>query len=146
VNRALLTSIQRQLQLFFVLTLGFTVLVMGTVWITYNQVLLEKEAERVLMVESDIIGAAARPALMFNDQRMAAELLQSMKLDPDISIVKLFTSDGETLFTYIAEDNTEVSPGQVGYQATESSSYADGRLHSYGIVKHKGVAVGVIYL
>ena len=108
MNRESSTSIQRQLQLFFVLTLGLTVLVMGGVWIGHNQVLLEKEAERVLVVEGDIIGAAARPALMFNDQRMAGELLHSMQFDPDISMVKLFTNDGQSLFTYSAEDDTAV--------------------------------------
>ena len=68
MNRESSTSIQRQLQLFFILSLACIVLIMGAVWIGHNQVLLEKETERVLIVESDIIGAAAKPALMFNDQ------------------------------------------------------------------------------
>ncbi|NWF37759.1 PAS domain S-box protein [Mariprofundus sp. NF] len=146
MNRESSTSIQRQLQIFFVLTLGFTVLVMGGVWIGHNQVLLEREAERVLIVEGDIIGAAARPAMMFNDQRMAAELLQSMQFDPDISMVKLFTYDGQSLFTYAAEDDTAARVQPVNFQQLQSIDFSDGRLRLYRVVKHKGEAVGVIYL
>ncbi len=146
MNRTSTTSIQRQLQLFFVLTLGITVLVMGGVWISYNQVLLEEEAERVLIVESDIIGAAARPALMFNDQRMAAELLQAMQFDRDVSVVKLFTYDGNVLFTYRAEDHTAEVNQPIEFQSTQSSSYTNGRLQLYRVVKHKGKPVGVIFL
>jgi len=146
MNRSPSTSIQRQLQLFFVLTLGFTVLVMGGVWIGYNQVLLEREAERVLIVESDIIGAAARPALMFNDQRMADALLQSMQLDPDISVVKLFTYDGESLYTYVVEEGTAAWGEQVKFRGSASTIYRDGKLHLYRIIAHKGSPVGVIYL
>ena len=146
MSRTSSTSIQRQLQLFFVLTLGFTVLIMGGVWISYNQVLLEKEAERVLMVESDIIGAAARPALMFNDQRLAAQLLQAMQFDRDVSVVKLFTYDGNALFTYTAEGDTAAAGRLIDYQNSESSSYANGRLHLYRVIKHKGEPVGIIYI
>ena len=146
MNRKSSTSIQHQLQLFFVLTLGFTVLIMGGVWIGYNQVLLEKEAERVLIVESDIIGAAARPALMFNDQRMAGELLRTMRFDPDVSLVKLFTNDGNNLFTYAAEDDTAVRGEEVAFQASQSSSFSDGRLRLFRVIAHKGEPVGVIYL
>ena len=146
MNRESSTSIQRQLQLFFVLTLGFTVLVMGGVWIGHNQVLLEREAERVPIVEGDIIGAAARPAMMFNDQRMAAELLQSMQFDPDIATVKLFTYDGLSLFTYAAEDDTAARAEPVHFQKQQSAFFSDGRLRLYRVVKHKGEAVGVIYL
>lgn len=146
MNRETSTSIQRQLQLFFVLTLGFTVLVMGSVWVGHHQVLLEREAERVLIVEGDIIGAAARPAMMFNDQRMASELLQLMQLDPDIAMVKLFTYDGQSLFTYVAEDDTAARAEPVHFQQLAESFFSDGRLHLYRVVKHKGEAVGVIYL
>jgi len=140
------TSIQRQLQLFFVATLTLTVMIMGGVWISYNQVLLEEEAERVLIVESDIIGAAARPALMFNDQRMAGELLQAMQFDPDVSVVKLFTYDGNELFTYKAAGDTVAVDQSIDFQNQQSSSYVNGKLHLYRVIEHKEKPVGVIYL
>ncbi|GAV21077.1 two-component system, NtrC family, sensor histidine kinase AtoS [Mariprofundus micogutta] len=146
MNRIISTSIQRQLQLFFVLTLGITVLIMGGVWISHNQVLLEEEAERVLIVQSDIIGAAARPALMFNDQRMAGELLQAMKFDPDVSVVKLFTYDGNELFTYTAEGDTAGVNQSIEFQSVPGSAYTDGRLKLFRVIEHKGSPVGVIYL
>ncbi|MDX8406310.1 MAG: PAS domain S-box protein [Mariprofundus sp.] len=140
------SSIHHQLQLFFVLTLGFAVLVMGGAWISYNQLLLEREAERVLTVEADIIGAAARPAVMFNDGRLANELMKSMNFDRDISVVKLFTSDGKTLFTYGISEMAAADAGLVGFQAVAGTAYIDGRLQLYRVISHKNRPVGVIYL
>ncbi|RLL52278.1 PAS domain S-box protein [Mariprofundus sp. EBB-1] len=140
------TSIQRQLQLFFVVTLTLTMMIMGGVWLSYNQVLLEEEAERVLIVESDIIGAAARPALMFNDQRMARDLLQAIKFDQDVTVVKLFTYDGNALFTYKAAGDAAEVDQSIAFQKHQSSSYQGGKLHLYRVVEHKGKPVGVIYL
>ncbi|OIO74963.1 MAG: hypothetical protein AUJ57_01130 [Zetaproteobacteria bacterium CG1_02_53_45] len=119
---------------------------MGGVWISYNQVMLEKEAERVLIVEGDIIGAAARPAMMFNDQRMAGQLLRPMQFDKDISVIKLFTYDGNALFTYAAEGDTAGVSQAVAFRNSQISSYENGRLHLYRVVEHKGEPVGVIYL
>jgi len=140
------TSIQRQLQLFFAGTLAFTVLIMGVAWISYNQVLLQREAERVLIVESDIIGTAARPALMFQDERLAGELLRTMQFDPDIAMVKLFTYDGKALSTYGPEGGSETKRAPVGFQNIQSADYSNGRLHLYRVVMQKDQPVGVIYL
>jgi len=119
---------------------------MGGAWIVYNEVFHEKEAERILIVESDIIGAAARPALMFKDRRLAGELMQSMHFDPDISTVKLFTSDGKELFTYRAEGDAAGEGKRIDFRNTPSSVYADGRLRIYRVVTHKYKQVGVIYM
>lgn len=145
MSRNASTTIQRQLQLFLTLTLTLTILIMGGVWIAYNQVLHEKEAERMLSVEGDMIGAAARPALMFNDQRMATELLSSIKFDSDISVVKLFKQDGTTLFTYVAEGDTETA-SLVKFQSHQSIQFKQGRLFLYRVVEHKGAVVGIVYL
>ncbi|WP_198507362.1 PAS domain S-box protein [Mariprofundus ferrinatatus] len=123
-----------------------TVLIMGAVWSIYNRTLLEQEAERVLIVESDIIGSAARPALMFNDQRMASELLRAMKFDPDISVVKLFTSDGDVLYTYTADDVSPELGKAIDFRSNPGSAFNDGSLHLYRTVTHKEDTVGMIYL
>ena len=94
MSRSTSTTIQRQLQMFLMTILSLTVLIMGGAWITYNQAQYEDEAVRMLSIEGDMIGAAARPALMFNDRRMATELLSNIQFDADISVVKLFKSDG----------------------------------------------------
>ncbi|MDQ6992238.1 MAG: PAS domain S-box protein [Mariprofundus sp.] len=135
------SSIQRQLQLLFVLALVFVELIMGGVWITYNQMLLKKEAEHVLIVEADMMGAAARPALMFEDKRMAAELLQDMSLDSGVLAIKLFTFDGKSLYARGGADAENVL-----FQAGESMDSRDGVISTYRIIRHKKRTVGVIYL
>jgi len=137
-------SIQRQLQFYFVLTLGFAVLVMGGAWIAYNQVLHKKNAEHVLSVETDMIGNAVRPALMFKDRRLAGEILQSVQFDPDIAVVKLFTIDGKTLFTYRAKEASQSADEQVVFQPTASSAYVHGSMRMYKVVSLKSSPVGVI--
>ncbi|WP_018294383.1 PAS domain S-box protein [Mariprofundus ferrooxydans] len=146
MNRESSISIKNQLQLYFVLALGFIVLLMGGVWISYDQVLHEREAERVLTVESEIIGAAVKPALMFNDRQLAGEMLQSMQFDKDISVVTLFTADGKTLYNYRAKGDHADSTGPVTFQNSNSSAYGGGKLSLYRVVMHKGRPVGVIYL
>jgi len=146
MNRNVSDSIQHQLQLFFMLTLAFTVLMMGGAWIAYDQQLHAIEAERVLIVEADIAGAAARPALMFSDRRLARELLQNMHFDRDISAVKLFTYDGEELYTYRSADDTGKSAEPIGFQQEQSSLYVDGKLRLYRVVTLKDKPVGVICL
>ena len=146
MNRKSFTSIQRQLQLFFVGTLALTVLVMGGAWIGYNNMYHEREAERVLIDEADIIGAAARPALMFRDQRLAGELMQNLLLDRDVASVKLFTYDGKELFSYQAPDDAAEGRKQVDFQKTQRTDYSEGRLSLNRVVLQKGQPVGVLYL
>jgi len=118
---------------------------MGGIWIAYNQVLHEEEAVRMLTVEGDMIGAAARPALMFNDRRMATELLSNIQFDSDISIVKLFKPDGSTLFTYVAEGSSAAVARAV-FQSQQNIRFENGRLQLYRVVEHKGDVVGIVYL
>jgi len=137
-------SIQRQLQLFFVGLLAFTVIVMGSAWFIYNQGLLKDEAERVLTAESDIIGSAVRPALMFNDKRLAAELLQSMKLDSDITMVKLFTIDGKVLGTYSLQGDATRQTEEIPFRKNSASEFSDGKLRLYRVVTQKQSPVGMV--
>jgi len=145
MSRNTSTTIQRQLQLFLMIILSLTVLIMGGIWIAYNQVLHEEEAVRMLTVEGDMIGAAARPALMFNDRRMATELLSNIQFDSDISIVKLFKPDGSTLFTYVAEGSSAAVARAV-FQSQQNIRFENGRLQLYRVVEHKGDVVGIVYL
>ncbi|MDQ6996941.1 MAG: CHASE sensor domain-containing protein, partial [Mariprofundus sp.] len=145
MSRNISTTIQRQLQLFLALTLSLTVLVMGGVWIGYNQVSQKNEEVRTLTIEGDMIGAAARPALMFNDRRMASELLSNIHFDSDISVVKLFRGDGSTLFTYVADGDSKAT-SQAPFQSHQSIRFDKGHLLLYRVVEHKGDVVGVVYL
>ena len=146
MNRNVSASIQHQLQRYFMLPLVITVLVMGGAWVAYNQLLLAREAERVLVAEADIVGAAARPAMMFSDGRLAGELLQNMHFDSDISAVKLFTYDGEPLYTYRFAGDSGDGVESIAFHKSQSTRYVNGRLHLYRVVTHKEKPVGVIYL
>ena len=145
MSRSTSTTIQRQLQMFLMTILSLTVLIMGGAWITYNQAQYEDEAVRMLSIEGDMIGAAARPALMFNDRRMATELLSNIQFDSDISVVKLFKSDGSTLFTYVA-DGAQAALARAAFQLQQGLHFEHGRLQLYRVVKHKGDVVGIVYL
>jgi len=145
MSRSTSTTIQRQLQIFLMIILSLTVLIMGGAWITYNQVQHEDEELRMLSIEGDMIGAAARPALMFNDRRMAAELLSNIRFDTDISVVKLFKPDGSTLFTYVAEGAAAALDRAV-FQSQQYTRFEHGHLQMYRVIEHKGDTVGIVYL
>jgi len=147
MNRESTISIKHQLQLYFVLALGFIVLVMGGAWITYDQVMHKEEAERVLMVESEIIGAAVRPALMFDDRQLAGELLHSIQFDTDIWAVTLFNADKKILYNYRAKGDDADSSVPIAFQnSNKSIIYAGGTLRLYRVVTYKNRPVGAIFL
>jgi len=133
-------SIKRQLQLFFVLILGLTVFMMGAVWVSYNRTLLEGD-EWVLAAEADLIGAATRPALMFNDKRLAGELLTSLQIDSDISTIRIFGTDGKIFVSFPQDGENQYVPYR-----QHGSTFLNGKLQLYRTILHKGLPVGVVYI
>lgn len=133
------SSIQRQLQMFFILALGLAVLAMGITWIGYDQEHHRGEAERVQVAKAELIGAVIKPALIFNDHRLAEELLASSQYDPEILAVWLFTPEGELFMSFPPGSGAENIPFQ-----KQGNVFSDNKLMVYRTVFHKGTAVGVI--
>ena len=134
-------SIRTQLQVFFIVALGLAVLVMGGVWLNHNQDLHQSEAEHVLTAKADLIGAVLKPALIFNDKRLARELLASSQLGSEVLTVCLFTAEGKTLLNFPFGHELESIPFQ-----QQGKQFYNGRLKLYRAVSHKGSPVGVIYI
>ena len=134
-------SIQQQLQIFFVLALGLAVLAMGITWISYDQEQHKGETERVLTAKADLIGSVIKPALIFNDHRLASELLASSQYDQEILAVRLFTPEGEVFMSFPPGKDDDDIPFR-----KQGKEFSDGKLKVYRTVLHKGSTVGVIYL
>ncbi|HXH64266.1 MAG TPA: PAS domain S-box protein [Mariprofundaceae bacterium] len=145
MTRHPLSSIQRTLQVSFALTLGFATLVMGGVWISSDQSLLEHEAKRVLTARADIVGIAARPALLFSDRRLANKLLLGLKSNTDITRMCLFTADGKTLADVIATGNEGASVRPVPFETSDFHMLGN-RMELYEPIVSDGTPIGVVYI
>jgi two-component system, cell cycle sensor histidine kinase and response regulator CckA len=139
------SSIQRKLQISFILTLGVAILVMGGVWINSDQSLLENQAKRILTARAEVIGMAAKPALLFSDKRLANKLLDGLRANEDIARLSLFTVDGKTLADVIAAGNDGAPVRPVTFKTKDFRILGD-RMELYEPVMNKGIPIGVVYI
>jgi len=140
-----LSSIQRKLQLSFFLTLGLAILVMGGVWISSNQSMLENQAKRVLTARAEVIGLAAKPALLFSDKRLAHKLLDGLKGNKDIARLSLFSANGDVLADVVATSNDGAKAQPVPFE-TKGFHIVGDHMELYEPIMKGGVPIGVIYI
>ncbi|MES0370721.1 MAG: ATP-binding protein [Mariprofundaceae bacterium] len=135
----------KRLQLFIIMALGLAILVMGGIWITYNHITLEQQAERLYSIQADMIGSATKPAMMFADKKLATELINQLRTNGDISAIQLFTADGKLLAGFpdiAAESKTDHS----GHIFSQEVWFENNHLKLKRTVLHKQVPVGMIYV
>jgi PAS domain S-box-containing protein len=140
-----LSSIQRKLQISFALTLGFATLVIGGVWISSDQSLLEHEAKRVLTARAEVIGIAAKPALLFSDKRLAYKLLSGLESNADIARLSLFTADGKTLASIVARGNDGDTVRPVPFETSDFRILGN-HMELYEPILDNGSPIGVVYI
>jgi two-component system, cell cycle sensor histidine kinase and response regulator CckA len=145
MTRAPLSSIQKKLQISFALTLGLATLVMGAIWISSDQSLLEKEAKRVLTTRADVIGIASRPALLFSDKRLANKLLDGLRSNEDIARLCLFSADGKVLASVIAAGNHGAPVRPIPFE-TSDFHIVGNHMELYEPVTSNGTPIGVVYI
>ncbi|MFC1567774.1 ATP-binding protein [Pseudomonadota bacterium] len=139
-----LPSLTRQTQLYIILALGSAVLLMGLIWITHSHISLEEQAERLYTSQADMIGAASKPAIMFRDNKLGVEMLETMKTNPDILSICLFSNDGKLIAGLPKDGNhPKTYPGHIDRQIV---NFNDGMLKLTRVVYHKNEQVGLVYL
>jgi len=140
VNKQYPVSMQKQLELYFVLALGVTVFIMGAVWVSHSRLQQEDQEIHTLVSHADLIGAAMKPAFIFGDTRLAGELLPALQTDTDVSAIRLFSKDGKTLIASSSAQDQQSVPYQ-----QQGITFSNGKLAVYRTVLHKGSPVGVVY-
>lgn len=135
----------KRLQLFILAALGLAILIMGGIWIAYNRITLEQQAERMYSIQADMIGSATKPAMMFADKKLAAELINQLRTNQDISTIRLFTAEGELLASF-SDAETTSKVNQSDLTLNHKATFEDNHLKLYRTVLHKQIPVGMLYV
>lgn len=102
-------SMNRHIGMFVALAVGLSIVAMGVIWIIYNRAALEKQAERLYTIQVEMIGSAMKPAMMFNDSKMANDLLATLLINPDITAIHFYSADGTLLAGFPERQETLTS-------------------------------------
>ena len=138
-----LFTASRQLQLFAMMAIS--TVIMGVVWILYNQVSLKEEAEHMYTVQADMIGSTTKAALMFGDQKMAKQLLSNLHITRDINSIQLFSANGKNIVSY-PEGAPHISDDQLKLIKQSGIKFEHNQLKLYRTIFHKQEPVGSIYV
>jgi len=123
---------------------GLSIMIMGVIWIFYNRIALEQQAERLYTIQVEMIGSAMKPAMMFNDKKMADDLLNGLHLNPDIIGIRFYSADG-TLLAGFPQHSSDPELWRNSTGKTETLLEGD-RLILKHPVYHKDSRVGYIHV
>ncbi len=132
----------RRLQQLITISFSIAFIIIALIWMAYDRVTLEKQAEHMYSKQADMIGMAIKPALMFSDKKLAQTLITQFKDNrSDISKLQILNIEGEIL---AASPQVDMSLA-LQHQAQESL-YKDNHLELNRTIFHKGLPVGMIYI
>jgi len=136
---------RKRLQMSMGLILTTAIIIMGAIWIVFEQDLLRKQALEMYKQQVELIGATTKPAMMFNDERMASELVAQLKVNKDIARILIF-SNNRTLLASVPKVKKAEIPLSTILPYTRQPAVEDGIYKIALPVLHKHAEVGHIYV
>lgn len=135
-----------KLQQLITISFSIVIVIIGGIWMLYDRNTLEQQAERMYMKQADMIGVAAKPALMFSDEKLAQALVTQFRSNrSDISALQLLTKDGVILASY-PQVNEQTDLEGSKKPLPQRSYYENNHLRLNRTVLHKDLPVGTIYI
>jgi len=124
--------------------IGALVLLMaGVAMALYEEQLYQTQRLREAREETEILAATESAALSFRDRGAAEEYVESVKVNPEIEAVGVYTSDGGLLAGFV-RDGTQPLPKQLA--APEPPRRENDRVIVTSPVMQQGNALGTVYL
>ena len=93
-------SIKQKLIAVTALSSGATLLLVGASFATYGIRVSRQTLVRQLRTQAEIIGTNGTPALVFRDERAAAETLAALRAEPQVVLAAIYAADGRPFATY----------------------------------------------
>lgn len=136
-------SIKHGLLLIGLLTNGLAVLILSAAlgigeWLSYRE-----RAETTLATYASVISGNIAPALLFEDDKAAQEVLQRLIVEPSIVYAAIEDQDAKTLASLSLPD---AGPGERLRPLPEKPLFVDDRLILAHEVRHEGERLGTLYL
>ncbi len=110
--------IRRKVMAVMMLTASVALLLAGATLLSYELRGYHAKIERDLSILTKIMGSWMAPAIEFNDEKSAGEVLEALKAEPQILGARLFRSDGTTFASFVRpgyESELPAAPGSDGY-------------------------------
>jgi PAS domain S-box-containing protein len=135
--------IERKL-LVVILVTTFSVLALtAVVLLTYEIHSYRQTTTRAITTMAELVGANSTAAVIYDDRKLAQEILSGLRADPDIVAAAIFDQNGKRYVTYpshVPADRLPAAPERDGL--TFGRSY----LRLFHPVKEGRVRVGTVYL
>lgn len=97
-------SIKKKLAVLNFVTTGATLVLAGSALAVYGVQSYRQTLARQLSTQADMIAFSTTPALVFNDEKAAADTLAALRAEPRIAFAGIYTPDGRNFATYTRSD------------------------------------------
>jgi TMAO reductase system sensor TorS len=97
-------SIKNKLMAILMLTSGIVLMVASLAFSVNGLITFRSDTQQELTSLAEIVGKNISAALLFGDQKSAAETLETLSLKPNILAGFLFSQDGEIFSSYISKE------------------------------------------
>jgi two-component system, NtrC family, sensor kinase len=133
-------SIKKKLIVLVMIVVVTAMSLSSTAFVIHDVRTMNADMIRQLSVLADVLGSNTTAALTFDDERTAAELLGSLRVQPMITAAVLFEEHGSIFATYPAGVSPKelTKPSQTGYQ------YVGSNLQITAPIIHNGEQIGTI--
>jgi len=140
-------SIKKRLLAVTFLASAATLLLLGVAFATYSIRSYRRTLVRQLSTQAEIVGFHATSALVFRDEKAAAETLTALQAEPLICFAGIYTPDGKPFARYVrpgCENRGDPSPQAL--KGAESPRFTSDRLEIARRIGPKDRPVGFVYL
>lgn len=134
--------IKTKLGLIILLTSLFALILEGAGFIVYERIRIRKDLERDIVSLARVIADRSTAALVFNDNRVARETLEALKINPAITLACIYDAQGQLFSYYENGDNPSFQlPSFASDTAVEN-----GYLSITEPVIDNGVEIGKVFI
>lgn len=138
-----LRSIRRKLMTVVLLTtLVALVISLGTI-VVYDLRAYHRNLVADISTQAELLGHMSSAALAFDDERLALENLNLMRIRPRVTAGALYKADGSLFASYRAHEHTGPVPQQVG---KEGENIAGKSVELFKPIVDNGELLGTVYL
>ena len=138
-----LRSIRRKLMSVVLLTtLVALVISLGTI-VVYDLRAYHRNLVADISTQAELLGHMSSAALAFDDERLALENLNLMRIRPRVTAGALYKADGSLFASYRANTQTDPLPAQVG---KEGENIAGKSVELFKPIVDNGELLGTVYL
>ena len=135
-------SIKRKLTWIIMLTSGIALLLACLAFIVYDRITFKDSMARDLMTMAEVIGFNSTAALIFDNERDAAETLSALKAEQHIVAGAIYRANNRVFARY-HRDSQEFSPPE---PEEDRHYFGDDYLHLFRPVVLDGEKIGTVYI